>query len=184
MNTHPLHMPIGSKSPDVCNAVIEIPEGSKVKYEIDKETGVVLTVSRDRLFKCLLTKPKTLCVQECSLWTAYCTPVHTIRTTTDLSRLRCATTAMLWCAFQCGDGLRSAATTSRAQKILFHAKFWTTCSVTCCEGVQISSSPSVRPVTRWTTHINSHNWLGFRSLAVLSPPTSQACLRCDLCTLP
>ena len=38
-NVHPLHMPIGSKCPDVCNAIIEIPEGSKVKYEIDKETG-------------------------------------------------------------------------------------------------------------------------------------------------
>lgn len=39
-NVHPLHMPVGAKCPDVCNAIIEIPEGSKVKYEIDKETGV------------------------------------------------------------------------------------------------------------------------------------------------
>lgn len=38
-NVHPLHLNIGEKCPDVVNAVIEIPEGSKVKYEIDKETG-------------------------------------------------------------------------------------------------------------------------------------------------
>ena len=31
----------GSKAPDEINVVIEIPMGSSVKYEIDKETGVV-----------------------------------------------------------------------------------------------------------------------------------------------
>ena len=34
---HPWHdIPVGKKAPDVVNAVIEIPEGSKVKFEIDK----------------------------------------------------------------------------------------------------------------------------------------------------
>ena len=32
---------IGEKSPDVINTIIEIPRGSKNKYEIDKETGLI-----------------------------------------------------------------------------------------------------------------------------------------------
>ena len=36
-SVHPWHdIPVGKKVPDVVNAVIEIPEGSKVKFEIDK----------------------------------------------------------------------------------------------------------------------------------------------------
>jgi inorganic pyrophosphatase len=39
---HPWHdLTVGEKAPEVVNAVIEIPEGSKVKYEIDKETGML-----------------------------------------------------------------------------------------------------------------------------------------------
>jgi inorganic pyrophosphatase len=32
---------IGDTAPDIVNAVIEIPRGSKVKYELDKDTGAV-----------------------------------------------------------------------------------------------------------------------------------------------
>jgi inorganic pyrophosphatase len=32
---------LGDKSPDVFNAIIEIPKGSNNKYEIDKETGLI-----------------------------------------------------------------------------------------------------------------------------------------------
>lgn len=45
---HPWHdIPVGpkDKAPDVVHAVIEIPEGSKVKFEIDK----VRVLSRSRL---------------------------------------------------------------------------------------------------------------------------------------
>lgn len=39
---HPWHdLDIGSQAPDIINAVIEIPRGSKVKYELDKETGML-----------------------------------------------------------------------------------------------------------------------------------------------
>lgn len=34
-------VPIGPDAPDVCNAVVEIPQGCKVKYELDKETGLL-----------------------------------------------------------------------------------------------------------------------------------------------
>ena len=38
--SHPWHdLAIGSEAPQKFNAVIEIPKGSKVKYELDKETG-------------------------------------------------------------------------------------------------------------------------------------------------
>ena len=37
--SHPWHdLEIGPNAPDVIHAVIEIPRGSKVKYELDKET--------------------------------------------------------------------------------------------------------------------------------------------------
>ena len=40
---HPWHdISIGDKAPDEFNALIEIPKGSKVKYELDKETGLLL----------------------------------------------------------------------------------------------------------------------------------------------
>ncbi len=39
---HPWHgVPAGEQSPRVVNAVIEIPQGSRAKYEIDKESGLL-----------------------------------------------------------------------------------------------------------------------------------------------
>lgn len=39
---HPWHdVPIGPRAPEEVQALIEIPKGSKVKYELDKETGLV-----------------------------------------------------------------------------------------------------------------------------------------------
>jgi hypothetical protein len=39
--SHPWHdLSPGADAPDVVNAVIEIPRGSKVKYELDKDTGL------------------------------------------------------------------------------------------------------------------------------------------------
>ena len=40
--SHPWHdLDIGSETPSFFNAVIEIPRGSKVKYELDKATGMM-----------------------------------------------------------------------------------------------------------------------------------------------
>ena len=40
---HPWHaVSIGKKVPSVVTAIIEIPRGSKNKYEIDKESGLLL----------------------------------------------------------------------------------------------------------------------------------------------
>ena len=40
--SHPWHdIPIGERAPDEITAIIEIPAGSKVKYELDKETGLL-----------------------------------------------------------------------------------------------------------------------------------------------
>lgn len=36
-----LQIKIGEKSPEIINAIVEIPKNSQNKYEIDKETGVV-----------------------------------------------------------------------------------------------------------------------------------------------
>ncbi len=41
----PLKMEAGANAPEVVNAIIEIPAGSRIKYEIDKDTGLV-TVDR------------------------------------------------------------------------------------------------------------------------------------------
>lgn len=39
---HPWHgASYGEKSPEIVNALIEIPQGSRTKYEIDKETGLL-----------------------------------------------------------------------------------------------------------------------------------------------
>jgi inorganic pyrophosphatase len=39
---HPWHdVPIGDEAPDEFTALIEIPKGSRVKYELDKETGLL-----------------------------------------------------------------------------------------------------------------------------------------------
>jgi inorganic pyrophosphatase len=40
--THPWHdVPIGDEAPEEFTALIEIPKGSRVKYELDKETGLL-----------------------------------------------------------------------------------------------------------------------------------------------
>ena len=40
--SHPWHdLDIGAEAPTFFNAVIEIPRGSKVKYELDKATGMM-----------------------------------------------------------------------------------------------------------------------------------------------
>jgi len=41
-NVHPWHfVSPGGESPNFVNAIIEIPKGSKAKYELDKETGLL-----------------------------------------------------------------------------------------------------------------------------------------------
>ena len=41
--THPWHdVSIGEEAPDEFNALIEITKGSKVKYELDKGTGLLM----------------------------------------------------------------------------------------------------------------------------------------------
>ena len=40
--THPWHgINFGENAPEIVNCVIEIPKGSKIKYEIDKESGLI-----------------------------------------------------------------------------------------------------------------------------------------------
>ena len=42
MMSHPWHeVPIGDEAPEEFTALIEIPKGSRVKYELDKETGLL-----------------------------------------------------------------------------------------------------------------------------------------------
>src|SRR5690606_14099286 len=42
MNFHPWHhVSVGDGQPDVVQAIIEIPQGSKAKYELDKESGLL-----------------------------------------------------------------------------------------------------------------------------------------------
>ena len=39
---HPWHgAHFGAKAPEIVNAIIEIPQGSRAKYEVDKETGLL-----------------------------------------------------------------------------------------------------------------------------------------------
>lgn len=39
---HPWHkVSVGEQAPEVVNAIIEIPKGSRAKYELDKETGLL-----------------------------------------------------------------------------------------------------------------------------------------------
>eukprot|EP00798_Chlamydomonas_sp_ICE-L_P022285 gene22285-29362_t len=64
--SHPWHdLAIGDNVPNIINAVIEIPRGSKVKYEMDKDTGLVYV---DRILYSSVVYPhnygfipKTLC---------------------------------------------------------------------------------------------------------------------------
>jgi inorganic pyrophosphatase len=40
--SHPWHgVPVGNNAPRIVNAIIEIPQGSRAKYEIDKESGLL-----------------------------------------------------------------------------------------------------------------------------------------------
>jgi len=40
--SHPWHgVPVGKQAPRMVNAIIEIPQGSRAKYEIDKESGLL-----------------------------------------------------------------------------------------------------------------------------------------------
>jgi inorganic pyrophosphatase len=40
---HPWHeIPIGEEAPETFNVVIEVPQGSKVKYELEKDTGLMM----------------------------------------------------------------------------------------------------------------------------------------------
>lgn len=38
---HPWHISIGDEAPAIVRAVIEIPKGTRTKYELDKETGLL-----------------------------------------------------------------------------------------------------------------------------------------------
>jgi inorganic pyrophosphatase len=39
---HPWHdVPIGDEAPEEFTALIEIPKGSRIEYELDKETGLL-----------------------------------------------------------------------------------------------------------------------------------------------
>ena len=43
MTAHAWHeVPVGSDAPESFNAIIEVPQGSKVKYELDKKTGLIM----------------------------------------------------------------------------------------------------------------------------------------------
>lgn len=43
MTNHPWHdVTVGKGSPDVVNAITEIPKGNRVKYELDKESGMLV----------------------------------------------------------------------------------------------------------------------------------------------
>lgn len=39
--THPAHASIGTQAPEIVKAVIEIPKGSRMKYELDKSSGLL-----------------------------------------------------------------------------------------------------------------------------------------------
>jgi inorganic pyrophosphatase len=39
--THPWHISIGNDAPEIIKAVIEIPKGSRMKYELDERTGLL-----------------------------------------------------------------------------------------------------------------------------------------------
>ncbi len=55
MILHPWHsISIGNTAPEHVNSIIEIPKGSKAKYELDKETGLLRL---DRILRTDLTYP-------------------------------------------------------------------------------------------------------------------------------
>lgn len=39
--THPWHISMGTNAPEIVKSVIEIPKGSRMKYELDKESGLL-----------------------------------------------------------------------------------------------------------------------------------------------
>jgi len=52
---HPWHsLPVGNNAPHAVNSVIEIPQGSRTKYELDKQTGFLRL---DRVLASLLSYP-------------------------------------------------------------------------------------------------------------------------------
>ncbi|KAA6418088.1 MAG: soluble inorganic pyrophosphatase [Trebouxia sp. A1-2] len=79
--SHPWHdLAIGSDAPNKFNAVIEIPKGSKVKYELDKETGMLYI---DRVLYSSVVYPhnygfipQTLCEDNDPLVSAICNHGH------------------------------------------------------------------------------------------------------------
>lgn len=55
--SHPWHdLSPGADAPSVVNCVIEIPRGSKVKYELDKDTGLCY-VDRILYSRCVVSPP-------------------------------------------------------------------------------------------------------------------------------
>lgn len=66
-NFNPWHnVPIGKAQPDIVQAIIEIPKGSKAKYELDKETEMLRldrvlfsSVNYPENYGFILGKPKT-----------------------------------------------------------------------------------------------------------------------------
>jgi inorganic pyrophosphatase len=57
---HPWHdVPIGEEAPEEFNALIEITKGSKVKYELDKETGLLMV---DRVLYSSMIYPAKMCM--------------------------------------------------------------------------------------------------------------------------
>jgi inorganic pyrophosphatase len=58
--THPWHdVPAGSEAPEEFNVLVEIPKGSKVKYELDKKTGLLLV---DRVLYSSVHYPAKKCL--------------------------------------------------------------------------------------------------------------------------
>ena len=39
------HVSVGKNAPKTVNAIIEIPKGSRIKYELDKESGLIMMVT-------------------------------------------------------------------------------------------------------------------------------------------
>ena len=93
--SHPWHdLPLGDDAPALFHAVIEIPRGSKVKYELDKTTGLLYV---DRILYSSVVYPhnygfipQTLCEDNDPLdvlvlmqvkytFTVSCGPVHAVQ---------------------------------------------------------------------------------------------------------
>ncbi|WP_431213761.1 inorganic diphosphatase [Puia sp. P3] len=50
---HPWHISVGTSAPEIVRTVIEIPKGSRMKYELDKATGL-LRLDRSTLYSYVL----------------------------------------------------------------------------------------------------------------------------------